>query len=114
MGKSENGFRVRLREFVEDHPDGWSHHDWLGLLAQLTDEGVDTSDPDHIGSTLERERMAAVLERAPVKGLGPKRREALAQRFGSVWQLQHATVEDITALPSFHKGLAQALVEALR
>lgn len=113
MGNSENGFRNRLRRFVDDHVDGWSHHDWLELLAQLTDEGVDTSDPDRIGSDLERERMVVVLEQAPVKGLGPKRRQALADRFGSLWSLQHATVEEITELPSFHRGLAQSLVETL-
>lgn len=113
MGNSENGFRNRLRRFVDEHTQGWSHHDWLELLAQLTDEGVDTSNPDRIGSDLERERVVAMLEHASVKGLGPKRRQALADHFGSLWSLQHATVDEIAELPSFHRGLAQTLVENL-
>ncbi|MGD8319740.1 MAG: helix-hairpin-helix domain-containing protein [Gemmatimonadota bacterium] len=114
MGNSGNGLRIRLRRFVDEHPHGWRHQEWLELLAELTDEGVDTSDPDRIGSVLERERVAAVLEEMPVRGLGPKRRQALIDRFGSVWDLSHASADEIAALPSFHRKLAEALVGALR
>lgn len=114
MANEQNGFRGRLRGFVEEHRDGWGHHEWLELLAELTDEGVDTTDPSIIGSALEQERILAVLENAGVKGLGPKRREAVAERFGRMWDLEHATVDELAGLPSFHKGLAEALHKALR
>lgn len=114
MARHHDGFRGRLRDFVEEHRQGWSHHEWLELLAELTDEGVDTTDPDRIGSALEHERVMTVLETLEVKGLGPKRREALAGRFGRLWDLKKATPEDFTRLPSFHRGLAEALHEALR
>lgn len=114
MANKENGFRDRLREFVEQHPDGWSHPQWLDLLAELGDQGVDTRDSDSIGSALEHERLLFALERAGVKGLGPKRREELASRFGRLWDMRHASVEDIAELPSFHRGLAKALHDALR
>jgi excinuclease UvrABC nuclease subunit len=114
MARNEKDFRVRVRDFVARHPDGWSHHDWLGLLAELRDAGVAAHDHEAIGAALERERLLIVLERASVKGLGPKRREALAGRFERLWDLKHAPVDEIAAVPSFHRGLAEALREALR
>lgn len=114
MAKHDHGLKVQLREFVERHPDGWSHDEWLELLAALSDRGVDTEDPERIGTALEHERILTVLEGAPVKGLGPRRREALASRYGRLWDLRHASVDDIAQLPSFHRGLAQAVHQALQ
>lgn len=113
MANQRNGFRERLRAFVTEHPGGWNHHDWLGLLAELTDAGVDTSDPDRIGAELEHERILTVLEAVDVKGLGPKRREALADRFQRLNVLRSASAEEIAELPSFHAGLAAAVHDAL-
>jgi hypothetical protein len=114
MTNGDKEFDGRLREFVSRHPDGWSHAEWEGLLAELRDAGIDTGDPQTIGTALEYERLLVVLERTPVKGLGPKRREALADRFGRLWDLRRASVDEIAELPSFHRGLAAALHEALR
>jgi hypothetical protein len=113
MAADKNGFRACLKDFVLTHQQGWNHHEWLGLLAELTDAGFDTSDPDHIGMSLERERVRQFLEDAPVRGLGPKRREAVADRFATVWNLQHASVEDLKEIPSLHEKLAQELHSAL-
>ena len=114
MVNDPNGFRAQLRTFVTAHPHGWNHHEWLELLAELTDEGVDTTDPDVIGTALEEERVLAFLEGLDLKGLGPKRREALAAHFGRLWDLRHASAEDIAQVPSFHAGLAEAVHKALR
>lgn len=114
MAKDNNGFRAQLRAFVTEHPHGWNHHEWLELLAGLTDEGVDTTNPDQIGAALEQERMLAFLEGLDLKGLGPKRREALAVHFGRLWDLKHASAEDIAQIPSFHPGLAKAIHKAVR
>jgi hypothetical protein len=113
MATGENGFKGCLKDFVSAHESGWNHHEWLGLLAELTDAGYDTTDPDHIGMALERERLKLVLEQASVKGLGPQRREAVAESFGTVWNLQHASVEDLSGIPGLHHKLAQAIHEAL-
>ena len=113
MANQRNGFRDQLRTFVQAHPGGWNHHDWLELLAELTDAGLDTSDPDRIGAELEHERILTVLETVDVKGLGPKRREALADRFGRLHDLRDASAEEIAELPSFHQGLAAAVRSAL-
>jgi len=114
MANDTNGFRAQLRAFVDGHPHGWSHHEWLELLAALTDEGVDTTEPDQIGAALEQERVLAFLEGLGLKGLGPKRREALAAHFGRLWDLRHASADEIGQIPSFHPGLAEALHKALR
>lgn len=114
MANEQNGFRGRLRDFVQEHREGWNHHQWLELLAELTDSGVDTSNPATIGSALEYERVLALLETVDVKGLGPKRRETVAEHFPRLWDLRHASVEELAQLPAFHKGLAEALHGALR
>jgi excinuclease ABC subunit C len=113
MATDENGFLGCLKDFVSAHERGWNHHEWLGLLAELTDAGYDTSDPDHIGMALERERVKRLLEGTAVKGLGPRRRDAVAERVGTVWNLQHASVDDLTGIKGFHRPLAEALHAAL-
>ncbi len=113
MAIEHNGFREQLRDFVNAHPHGWTHHDWLELLAQLTDAGVDTSDPDAIGTALEQERVLAHLESLGVKGLGPRRREAVAGRFIRLWDLEHASVDALAEIPSFTRSLAETLHNAL-
>lgn len=114
MGKQGNMLEQRLSAFVEAHPGGWSHPEWMGLLGELSRAGVDTSDPGRIGSALEKARLMAVLERAGVKGLGPRRREALAERFRRLWDLRQASVDEIAALPSMHRGLAEEVHRAVR
>lgn len=103
----------RLRDFVAEHPMGWDHQDWLRLLEDLSGAGVDTSQPDRIGLTLERERVMAVLEGAGVKGLGAKRREALAARFNRLSDLERATVDDMASIPTVPRSLAEAVHRAL-
>ena len=93
MANQRKGFRAELRTFVQAHPGGWSHHVRLGVLAALTDAGADTSDPARIGAELEHERLLSALEDADVKGLGPKRREALAEHFGRLHDLRRASVD---------------------
>jgi Helix-hairpin-helix domain len=114
MATDENGFRGRLKDFVVAHGEGWNHHEWLAFLTDLTDSGFDTSDPDRIGAALERERVSALLREAPVKGFGPKRRDAVADRFATVWSLRHASVDDLAEVPGVPRGLAEALHAALR
>ncbi|NJD20982.1 MAG: hypothetical protein FIA95_17065 [Gemmatimonadetes bacterium] len=114
MPNDKSDFLSQLRTFVAAHPDGWNHHEWLELLAQLTDAGEDTTNPDAVGAMLERERLLGFLEGVGLKGLGPKRREAGADRFGRLWDLRHASVADIASIPGFYPALAEALHEALR
>jgi len=100
-----------LREFAGARPQGWSHDDWLHFLDYLKERGHDTGDADEIGRRLERERIALALE--GVEGLGPRRMEALEQRFGSLWHLRQASADEIAALPSINRGVAQRIREKL-
>ncbi|MEO0079462.1 MAG: excinuclease ABC subunit UvrC [candidate division WOR-3 bacterium] len=49
-----------------------------------------------------------------IRGLGPRRRQALIQHFGSVERLRRATVEEISQVPGFGLTLAEKVFEALR
>ena len=102
-----------LRAFVEAHPDGWNHDEWLDLLRDLGEAGEDVSEPDDLGLELERTRLAWELRRRAVPGLGPKRSEAIVERFGSVWRLRHASVEDVAGVPSINRDLAEKVVTAI-
>jgi hypothetical protein len=103
-----------IRAFVEAHPEGWGHEEWLGLLADLEAAGVDVSNPDAIGYELENERLAAELKRQGVQGLGPKRIEAVVDRFGTLWNLQHADAEEVAEIKTIPGALAERVVAAVR
>jgi excinuclease UvrABC nuclease subunit len=104
----------RLQAFVERHPEGWSHEEWLGLLAELGNGGEDVHDAAAVGLALEKTRLAWELSRCRVKGLGPKRREALVDRFETLWRLREAPVEDVAGVPTITQELAEQLVQAMR
>lgn len=104
---------ARLHEFVKSHPEGWNHEDWLGLLADLDRAGVDVSEPHEIGVQLERTRLSWELQRHAAPGLGPKRTEALAKRFGTLGALRHASVDEIARVPSMTRALAEKVRRAL-
>jgi hypothetical protein len=113
MKDGNAGVQKRFRGFLAEHPGGWGHEDWVTLLEELSDAGVDISREDEIGLTLERERVKAFLEGTGVKGLGPKRRDALASRFGRLWDLEHATVDELAEIPTVPRSLAEAVHRAL-
>lgn len=100
-----------LREFAGARPQGWSHEDWLNFLEYLKGRGHDTADAESIGQRLERERIAMALE--GVEGLGPRRLEALQQRFGNLWHLRQASTEEIAAIPTINRTLAASIREKL-
>jgi hypothetical protein len=104
-----------LNAFIEAHPDGWDHVAWLGLLADLEENGIDVSDPAAIGYQLENQRLAWELRRREVPGLGQKRIDAVVEQFGTLWSLQHADVEDFADIKKSVPGkLAEKVVAAVR
>lgn len=111
MTAEKNGMKMQLADFVEAHPHGWGHADWEGLLGGLRTLGFDVGDTEAIGLELERERVRNRLNH--VSGMGPKRLEALTARFPRIWDLQRASVEDLAAIPSIPRSLAEKLREAL-
>jgi len=101
---------ARLSAFVESHPTGWNHDEWLALLADLGQGGTDVSNPDLIGAELERTRVMWELRRRNVPGLGRKRLEAIANRFATVYELQNATIEEMARVPGMNRGLAEKVL----
>lgn len=103
-----------LRAFIEAHPGGWHHQDWLEFLGELERDGFDVSDTDGIGWELERERLSWELRRKGVPGLGPKRIDAVVDRFGTLWSLRHAEVEELAQIKTIHGKLAEKVIDAVR
>lgn len=105
---------TQLRQFVQDHASGWKHDEWLGLLFQLSESGFDTVDEAGIGLALEHERLVQTLAKMDIKGLGPKRIEALADHFGTLWNLMDAPPEAVAEAPGVPSALAHRIIEVLQ
>jgi excinuclease ABC subunit C len=103
-----------IRQFVQAHPHGWIHDEWLGFLFHLSQNGVNTENEGAIGLALERERLTHTLGNMDLKGLGPKRREAIAARFGTLWNLMEASAEEIAQVPGVPRSLADQISEVLQ
>lgn len=110
--KETDHLRDDLRAFAAARPSGWGHDDWLVFLDALKERGHDTSEPDAIGRQLERERLAVVV--AEVPGLGPKRVEALVERFETLWSARHAGVDELASVPGIPRSLAERVAARLR
>jgi len=114
MGRNGEELVAELRAFVTDHPDGWDHGAWEGLLHELGSKGISTTDREAIGRRLEKERLALTLETLDVKGLGPRRREAIVTSYERVWELKQAAADELAQLPAFTSKIAEDLAAALR
>lgn len=110
---SVDALDARLKDFVEGHIHGWSHDEWDALVHELSAEGHIVSDTRDLGLRLERAHILATLDRIEVAGVGPKRRERVADAFASLWHLRQATVDQLATIPTFHRALAEALHDGL-
>jgi len=55
--------------------------------------------------------MASQLEEIP--GIGPRRRKALLQRFGSLEGIRQASLDELAAVPGMTMEAARRLLEGL-
>jgi excinuclease ABC subunit C len=100
-----------LRDFASGRPQGWGHEDWLNFLENLKERGHNIGDREAIGMALEKERLDLAL--SDVKGVGPQRRKALVERFGTVWSLRNADPEDIASVGGLPQNLAVQIKSAM-
>ena len=110
-GGAGHGLGDHLRQFARSRPQGWGHGEWLGLLEELRGHGHDVSDEGAVGRQLERERLVQQLE--GVSGLGD-RADALADRFGTLYSLRHAGVDEIAGVQGMDRQTAERIREHLR
>ena len=78
----------------------------LYLVQRVRDEAHRFANEGH---SQQRNRVgtASILDAIP--GIGPKRRKALLQQFGSLDGLRHATVEEIASVPGVPLPVAEAI-----
>ena len=98
-----------LRKFAAARPQGWDHHDWEVFLDHLAQRGHDVQNPEAIGAQLERERLASILDR--ISGMGPRRTEALVERYQTLWNLRQASVEELAGFRAIPRSLAERIYE---
>jgi excinuclease ABC subunit C len=61
-----------------------------------------------------RSKRTITSELLNIPGIGPQRRRALLERFGSLAGVRLATADEIAAVPGFSRRLAQRLLDHLR
>lgn len=103
-GKSRD-LKKDLRDFASARPEGWSHEDWIRFLESLESRGHNIANRELIGIALEKERLDLAL--SGVRGLGPQRRSALIEKYGTVWNLRNADVDEVRAVGRLPAGLAE-------
>lgn len=86
------------------------HGEGLFLLQRLRDEAHRFAIRAHRGARSKR-MTTSVLD--GVAGLGPARRAALLERFGTVSALRAASVEDLCGVPGIGAATAEAIRTAL-
>ena len=82
----------------------------LFLLQQVRDEAHRFAITYH-RATRGKGALKSSLDEIP--GVGPKRKKALLQRFGSVEAIRKAEVEDIASVPGMTRRTATSLKERL-
>ncbi|MBT8397201.1 MAG: helix-hairpin-helix domain-containing protein [Gemmatimonadetes bacterium] len=105
---------MEIMAFVNTHPHGWSHDEWLGFLHQLGASGMDVSDQDGVGLALERAQVERALKQSGIKGLGPKRIETIAAEFSFLPQLRDTDPAELAARTRVPRKLAQEVIAKLR
>jgi excinuclease ABC subunit C len=82
----------------------------LFLLQRIRDEA------HRFGVTYHRQLRGKSAVRSKlddISGIGPRRRKALLQRFGSIEAIQRATIEELAAVPGMSRKAAESLKEQL-
>lgn len=85
-------------------------HAGLFLLQRVRDEAHRYALTSH-RTRRRRESLASLLESIP--GVGPQRRRALLQRFGSLDAIRRASVEELAQVPGISLALARRIKHAL-
>jgi excinuclease ABC subunit C len=82
----------------------------LYLIQRVRDEAHRFAITSH-RKLRTKEGLASRLDAVP--GIGPGRRKLLLNHFGSIHDIQEATMEELTAVPGITPRLAQAIKEHL-
>jgi excinuclease ABC subunit C len=100
------------RAFLDDREEPLSLREGAAalLLRRIRDEVHRFAIAYHKKLRAKRV-LESPLEQIP--GIGKKRRFALLRHFGSIDAIRRASVEEISALKGFHKGLAEKILEGL-
>ena len=109
--KTADGRSGDLQAFLIDHPRGWTHEDWLGLLDQLRDRGHSVEDPDQIGRILEQERLISTLRDVP--GIEDQHAQRIAKRYGSVLEVCQAEPDVVSRTADTHREEAERIQYSL-
>ena len=112
-GKTKKGSarEEAVQRFVAEHPEGWGHADWQGLLDSLRADGGDVSDEAAIGLAAERARLAATL--GQVKSVGPQRIKVIIDRYETIWSLRGAPAEELAAATKIPLAVAERIKQSV-
>lgn len=108
-----NGVSGDIQDFVQQHMDGWNHDEWMGFIHHLGEAGYDVSDQDGIGLALEQERLRSTLKSWGIKGLGPKRIEAITHAYASLENMRGTDGSGLAGRTGLPKQIANQVAARL-
>ena len=82
------------------------HSQGLYLLQRIRDEAHRFAITAH---RKRRTRLGLASRLDSIPGIGPARRKALLQHFGSVDKIREATLEELMAIPGISAALAETI-----
>ena len=109
--KKKSALQAEIERFVAEHPEGWGHGEWAGLLEGLRAEGHDVSDEGAIGLAVERARLAKML--GQVKSVGPQRIKVIIDRYETIWSLRGAGAEELAAQAKIPLAVAERIKQSV-
>ena len=86
------------------------HSQGLFLVQRVRDEA------HRFGVTYHRQLRGKTAVRSSlddIEGIGPKRRRALLQKFGSIEAIRQASIDELAAVPGMNKRAAQMIKDML-
>ena len=104
--ENEELFRPGIADSIMLHPTSPA----LYLVQRIRDEAHRFAIGYH-RRVRRSEAMASALDKIP--GIGPKRKRALLQKFGSVRAIKEAPIEEMAAVVGMTQSLAQRVKESL-
>ena len=100
--------RALINEQKQEFP---LSEDAMNLITRFQDTVHDTAIEYH-RKLREKEMTKSALD--DIEGIGPKKREELLKKFGSVGKIKKASIEELTQINGINENLARKILENLK
>lgn len=83
----------------------------MNLITRFQDTVHDTAIEYH-RKLRDKEMTKSILD--DIEGIGPKKKESLLKKFGSIEKIRNASLDELTQINGINEELAKKIVEKLK